>query len=81
VERWSDAAVLLREMMADAEIESPALRVNDRFPWLAANAMWPLMIAALPPLPEELEYRFVGRDLVLLDVHAGLIVDILPNAL
>jgi len=35
----------------------------------------------LPALPPELQYRMVGRDLVLVDVHASLIVDILPQAL
>jgi hypothetical protein len=39
------------------------------------------MLAALPGLPEELEYRFVGADLVLIDVPADLVVDILENAL
>jgi len=36
---------------------------------------------ALPPLPEELEYRFVGRDLVLIDVTANLVVDVLRGAI
>ena len=36
---------------------------------------------ALPPLPEELEYRFVGRDLVLIDVTANLVVDVLREAI
>ena len=27
------------------------------------------------------DYRIVGNDLVLVDVHASLVVDILPNAL
>ena len=35
----------------------------------------------LPELPNELEYRFVGRDLVLLDMEIDLVVDILQNAL
>jgi hypothetical protein len=39
------------------------------------------MIEALPPLPDELQYRIVGRDLVLVDVHANLVVDILREAL
>jgi hypothetical protein len=34
-----------------------------------------------PALPPELAYRFVGRDLVLVDVHANLVVDILDLAL
>ena len=35
----------------------------------------------LPELPNELEYRFVGRDLVLLDMEIDLVVDVLPDAL
>jgi hypothetical protein len=38
-------------------------------------------MAALPPLPPELQYRFVGRDLILWDIHSGLIVDFLPDAI
>jgi hypothetical protein len=35
----------------------------------------------LPPLPEELAYRIVGRDLVLVDSKANLVVDLLHEAL
>ncbi len=58
-----------------------ALRVNDTFPWVLGVAMFPCLIEALPPLPPELQYRVVGTDLLLIDVHASLIVDILPSAL
>jgi hypothetical protein len=57
------------------------LRVNGSFPWAASTAMFPSILAVLPALPPELQYRMVGRDLVLVDVHASLIVDILPQAL
>lgn len=39
------------------------------------------LLAALPSLPRELEYRVVGRDLLLLDRNTGLIVDMLRGAL
>ena len=58
-----------------------ALRVNGTFPWILGAAMFPCVIQALPELPSELQYRIVGTDLVLIDVHASLIVDILPSAL
>jgi hypothetical protein len=58
-----------------------ALNVNERFPWDVPNAMWPWALEALPRLPAELEYRFVGYDLVLIDRDADLIVDVLPAAL
>jgi hypothetical protein len=39
------------------------------------------MLAGLPELPGELEYRFLGRDLLLVDVLANLVVDVLHDAL
>jgi len=57
------------------------LQVNDTFPWRLAVAMLPCVIRALPAIPPEMQYRIVGEDLVLVDVHAGLIVDILRNVL
>jgi hypothetical protein len=66
------------------EERSPNARspqINEGFPWELGSAMWPSFMGVLPPLPDELEYRFADRDLVLVDVHADLVVDILVNAL
>lgn len=57
------------------------LAVNDMFPWILGVAMFPCVIEVLPPLPPELQYRIVDDDLVLIDLHASLIVDILPSIL
>lgn len=57
------------------------LRVNGTFPWVLGVGMFPCIIDVLPPLPPELQYRIVDNDLLLLDVHASLVVDILPAAL
>lgn len=54
--------------------------VNQPVPWGVSAMRWP-SFAMLPPLAPELAYRFIGRDLVLVDVHANLIVDILDLAL
>lgn len=62
-------------------VGAPVLKVNGSFPWVLAAGMNPAILQALPPLPPELQYRMVGNDLVLIDVHASLIVDILPYAL
>ena len=61
--------------------ERVSLQVNDTFPWRLGAAMFPCVIEVLPPLPPELQCRFVGDDLILIDIHARLIVDILPSAL
>ena len=53
--------------------------VHDVVPWGTASAAC-ADFSMLPPLPPELEYRIIGRDLVLLDVHANLIVDTLDLA-
>ena len=58
-----------------------APRINEPFPWELGSAMWPSFMGVLPPLLEELEYRFADRDLVLIDIQADLVVDILVNAL
>jgi hypothetical protein len=60
---------------------APHPKINERFPWESGSAMWPSFMGVLPPLPEELVYRFADRDLVLIDLHADLVVDILADAL
>jgi hypothetical protein len=73
------------DVVAESQIEAPADAampvVNGRFPWLRGAGMWPCVLSALPSVPEELQYRIVGRNLVLVDVHANLVVDILRDAL
>jgi len=65
--------------------ESPApinLAVNAAYPTTAPlSTMPPSVLMALPALPKELQYRFVGRNLILLDSEANLIVDFIPNVL
>ena len=59
----------------------PAARVNGKWPGPEFTVMPSGVLCQLPALPDELEYRFVNRDLVLWDVHADVIVDILPSVL
>ena len=77
-----DLATVLAAIDEDAFPGAAPLTVNDRFPWEEVGAaMWPALLRALPPLPRELEYRFVKRTLVLVDLHADLVVDLLDDAL
>jgi hypothetical protein len=55
--------------------------VHDRFDWGAGSFMPSCLLRVLPELPGDLQYRFVERDLVLVDIHADLVVDVLPDAL
>ncbi len=56
--------------------------VNATYPQALALGTFPAtLLAALPPLPEQLEYRFVGRHLIVRDVNANIIVDVLPDVL
>jgi hypothetical protein len=58
------------------------LRVNDVFPeGIPLTTTPPTLLLKLPELPQELAYRFVGRDLTLIDTKARLIVDLIPNAI
>lgn len=58
------------------------LRVNDTYPeTLPATTVPPTLLLILPQLPKEVAYRIVGRDLVLQDVEANLIVDFVHEAL
>jgi len=76
-----NTADLLLDLAREAPIPPPSLAVNARFDWAFGALMPGRIIVALPPLPAELQYRFVGRDLVLLDIDTGLVVDVLRQAL
>ena len=58
------------------------LIVNGKWPDGAPlSTVPPTLLLRLPALPEGLEYRFVGKALVLHDARAHTIVDYIPNAL
>ena len=57
------------------------LTVNGSFPWIYATAMFPCVSRALPGCRRNCDARMVGGTLVLIDVHASLILDLLPHAL
>ena len=81
--RGHDSADILAAMIDEDEGPASQVRpvVNDRFPWAQGSFMPPCLLEVLPSLPDEIEYRFVHRDLVLVDIHADLVVDVLAGAL
>jgi hypothetical protein len=75
-----DASAMVDEMITDTPAGVFPPTVNEAFPWALGNMMPPCLLRMLPALPIELHYRLVGRDLVLIDLHANLVVDILRDA-
>jgi hypothetical protein len=59
----------------------PGPSVNEQFPRVLRSVEWPALAGVLPVIPAELAYAFWGRDLVLVDVSADLVIDVLPDAL
>lgn len=57
------------------------VKVNAPYPDTAPLSTVPAtLLLRLPKLPKELDFRFVGRNLILRDTDASLIVDYIPNA-
>lgn len=69
-----------------AEIKEDAatvmLKVNGTYPASQAlSTVPPNLLANLPQLPPDVEYRIVGRHLLLRDVDANIMVDYIFNAI
>jgi hypothetical protein len=72
----------LRETVFEAETRGVPVRVNHPYP--AARElvqMPPTLLLRLPQLPKQVRYRFVGRNLLLVDRENALILDYMTNAL
>ena len=66
----------------DEEAGPTAPSIHMRFPAASQMAtMPPSLLAVLPKLPKELEYRIIGNYLILRDVDAALILDVIPDAI
>ena len=65
----------------DAAPTAVKLTINGSYPEKAPlSTVPPSVLAALPVLPDGVEYRFVGHTMILRDTKANIIVDTLPNA-
>jgi hypothetical protein len=66
---------------AQDELPNFTPTVNQIYPTTYPLATFPPgILKRIPALPEQLEYRFVQRHLIIRDTEANLIVDVLPNA-
>jgi hypothetical protein len=73
----------IKKSMSDSQPSPlPQIAVDAAYPSDApVQSMPPSLLRQLPALPRELEYRAVGRTLILRDIEANLIVDYLNEAL
>ncbi len=79
--RAAQKAVLEGNPADEADSAPVVVRVNGLYPIGATvSTVPPSVLVTLPPLPSCLHYRFVDRDLILVDSVAQLIVDFLPAA-
>jgi hypothetical protein len=66
---------------APAPKEVP-FKVNAEYPkQVPLSTVPPDVLAALPQLPEDIQYRFAGKHLILFDAKANLIIDYMLNAM
>ena len=73
----------VQETREDQQDELPDFvpKVNMLYPTTDPLATFPAtLLPLLPPLPEQLEYRVVQNYLVLRDIEANVILDVMPNA-
>lgn len=72
----------LRASILDENPAGMKLSVNMRYPdEVPLSTVPPEVLQTLPRLSEGLEYRFVGRTMILLDSHAHVVADFLPDAI
>ena len=72
----------LRSSVMDENVKELPLKVNQRFPdVIPISTMPPAILKALPELPEQMQYRFVASQFVLLDSHSHLVADFIPAVL
>ena len=91
------AQVIAREVRADFKRRNPTARmgvfrelpasrgaslINRTYPASdALPTMPPLLLGKLPKLPDNLQYRFAGRDVVILDGDVQVVIDYIPGVL
>ena len=75
----------LKASIMDENVADPIqlkVAVNARYPdTVPLTSIPPSVLHTLPKLTEDLEYRFVGDWLILLDTHAHVIADFIRDAL
>jgi hypothetical protein len=76
----SPDATHIRRSLNNAEPVAVRLEINHPYPaGLPLQSTPPTILLNLPHLPDDMEYRFVNRTLVLLDAKPNLMIDFMAN--
>lgn len=79
--RGGDGLQIKAEILDEEVNANVKLSVNGRYPdEVPLSTVPPQVLTSLPKMPEELEYRFVRHNLILLDPHAHIIADYVERA-
>lgn len=72
----------IRDIVFETELQGVVLRVNYPYAQSAELSEMPAtLLSKLPQLPTEVRYRFVGRNLLLVDRESNVIIDFMANGL
>ena len=72
----------LRKTIFETELQGVVLHVNYPYAQSAEFSEMPAtLLAKLPQLSKEVRYRFVGRNMLLVDRESNVIIDYMPDAL
>jgi len=71
-----------KDLIKDDNPGNFPFKVNTKYPEKEPlSSVPPNVLKSLPQLPKDIEYRFVGKHLILRDARANLIIDYIPNAI
>jgi len=80
--KGKERAELRKTVLVESETKAVPLRINYPYPETQEQIeMPPTLLLQLPQLPKQLRFRFVGRNMLLVDRENGLIIDYMRNAL
>jgi len=80
--KGKDRVELRKTVLVEAENKGTPLRVNYPYPETKEQIeMAPTLLLKLPQLPKQIRYRFVGRNMLLVDRENGLIIDYMTDAI
>jgi hypothetical protein len=71
-----------QQALKEDQPEIVSFKVNGPYPDKEpVSTMTPNILASMPQLPKDIEYRFIGKHLILRDARANLIIDYMLNAI